>query len=309
MLRTASDKEIPKAESEALHVTQRLIKPVKIRELSNALSQIHLPVQVAGAVKFSPKPAANAGEFKILVVEDNPVNMLLTQTIVKRILPNAILLQATNGREAVDLCQHTWPDLILMDMQMPEMNGLEATRNIRLMDKGPLPIVALTAGTLKEERDKCLAGGMDDFMVKPLMENVLRATLSRWLGYQTIDEKSDFHNAENAVQHFNPEQMLKYAGNDPEIVSEVIVLTKAELSDSLQKLAMHIEQHDLPSIKSVGHHLYGTAATAGLAEIAKMALQLENSDKFDPDLMRDVYATLAGEITHVMTLLDKESSK
>ncbi|REA63032.1 hybrid sensor histidine kinase/response regulator [Dyadobacter luteus] len=307
LLWTSSDKETVKSESEALAVSQRLLKPIKAHDLYTALSQLYaIKSEPVLPVKTFATPPANSNQYTILIVEDNPVNMLLTQTIVKRILPNATLLKALNGLQAVDTCKEVWPDLVLMDMQMPEMNGLEATRQIRLMNKGTLPIVALTAGTLKEEREKCLAAGMDDFIAKPIIEKVLRATLSNWLGYESPEIPSDVTSTDDATIHFDRDQLIKYAGNDHGIVAEVIHLTKSELTDSLDNLKMAIDKEDLAMIKGVGHKLYGTSATAGLPVIARVAIQLEHSVSYDTLIMQEIYERLTQETRHVITLLDAE---
>ena len=120
-----------------------------------------------------------------LLAEDNPVNMLLIKTIVKKICPTAQILQAKNGLEAIKHCESNWPDIIFMDIQMPEMNGYNATVEIRKMQqehsKKHVPIIALTAGSLRSERDKCLKIGMDDFVLKPVIQSTIARAISRWL--------------------------------------------------------------------------------------------------------------------------------
>lgn len=118
----------------------------------------------------------------ILVAEDNPINMLLVRTILKRVAAHARVLEAVNGLEVLKFCRKEIPDLIIMDIQMPEMNGYETTTKIREMDNGiHVPIVALTAGNVKHERERCLRVGMDDFMVKPIIEDRIIEILKKWL--------------------------------------------------------------------------------------------------------------------------------
>lgn len=118
---------------------------------------------------------------RILVVEDNKINMLLTKTILKSLFPNSIIYEGTDGEEAVSQFVEIKPDFILMDIQMPIMNGYEATKAIRQMDRGKnVPIIALTAGTIKGEKENCLDAGMDDYITKPIIRTVLEEVILKW---------------------------------------------------------------------------------------------------------------------------------
>ena len=117
-----------------------------------------------------------------LVVEDNKVNMLLLKTILKNLVPNSIIYECENGHDALQLFESVTPDLIFMDIQMPVMNGYETTKIIRNTLKGEkIPIIAVTAGAEKEERDKCLYVGMNDYISKPIMKGAVEDILFKWL--------------------------------------------------------------------------------------------------------------------------------
>lgn len=118
----------------------------------------------------------------IFLVEDNKVNMLLAKTLMKQILPNAKIFELENGKEALDKIQTIIPDLILMDIQMPIMNGYDATVEIRKIPKTEkIPIIALTAGTIVGEKEKCLQYGMNDYIPKPIDKEFLINTISHWI--------------------------------------------------------------------------------------------------------------------------------
>ncbi|PDW01444.1 ATP-binding protein [Candidatus Viridilinea mediisalina] len=121
----------------------------------------------------------------VLIAEDVAINMFLIEAIIQRLLPSATIAKTQNGQEALAFCRQTWPDLILMDVQMPEMDGLEATRAIRVLQEAHaarhVPIVALTAGVLKEEQERCLAAGMDAFLSKPVRAERLQAIMRQFL--------------------------------------------------------------------------------------------------------------------------------
>lgn len=124
----------------------------------------------------------HSDRFSILIVEDNPVNMLLLSSILRRYFPNAELYDAADGEEAIELFRSYRPDIILMDIQMPQVNGYEAARTIRSEEKGRrTPIIAITAGTVKDERKRSEEAGMDDFLHKPVVPQQIEETLLRWL--------------------------------------------------------------------------------------------------------------------------------
>jgi PAS domain S-box-containing protein len=140
-----------------------------------------------------------SADIKILLAEDNAVNMSLLKIILKSKFPNATLVEATNGKIAVEKFIPNEFDLVFMDVQMPIMDGLDATREIRRLEANPYsvfgnrseltdhrsdyrtPIIALTANTMKGDIDKCLQAGMDDFMSKPILDEKMVSVLSKWL--------------------------------------------------------------------------------------------------------------------------------
>ncbi len=118
---------------------------------------------------------------KILIVEDNKINMFLAKTLIKRIIPNCKIIEAIDGNEAVEKYSMEQPDIILMDIQMPNKNGYEATDEIRKINVSKnTPIIALTAGILKEEKEKCFESGMDDYLPKPIILSDLEEILHKW---------------------------------------------------------------------------------------------------------------------------------
>jgi CheY-like chemotaxis protein len=107
---------------------------------------------------------------------------MLIKKIITDILPDASLFEAGNGSEAVESYTSFMPDIVFMDVQMPVMNGLEATTAIRKIEKNKrIPIIALSAGTNMEEREKCMLSGMDDFVAKPFLSNTIFQVIDKWL--------------------------------------------------------------------------------------------------------------------------------
>ncbi|MEZ4838578.1 PAS domain S-box protein [Flavobacterium sp.] len=124
----------------------------------------------------------NPIEAKVLIVEDNNINSLLAKTLLKKILPNATITIVSNGLEALEYIQEEKVDIIFMDIQMPVMNGYEATIEIRKLESSKnLPIIALTAGTVVGEKEKCIEIGMNDYISKPIIKGSLEEIVSKWL--------------------------------------------------------------------------------------------------------------------------------
>jgi PAS domain S-box-containing protein len=118
----------------------------------------------------------------IYIVEDNKINMLLARTLVKQILPNSVIHEFENGQEVYEKTQAMLPDLILMDIQMPVMNGYESSEHIRKLSNGQhIPIIALTAGTIVGEKEKCLEHGMNDYIPKPIDKELLERMITKYL--------------------------------------------------------------------------------------------------------------------------------
>src|SRR5690606_33677650 len=109
----------------------------------------------------------------------NKINLLLTKTLVLKSFPFAKIFEAENGLEAVRLYQSENPDLVLMDIQMPIMNGYEATNEIRKINP-KATIIALTAGAIAGEKEKCMDMGMNDFILKPIDKSLFDTTLIKW---------------------------------------------------------------------------------------------------------------------------------
>ena len=185
LLHSSSDNEELHRKCEELGVRFKLTKPVKADELYGYLCKLNTQVDINEIIEnIKSETPATERISTILIVEDNEFNMILAKTLVSRMLPTARIMEAVNGKEALILFQEEQPDLILMDIQMPEMNGLEATAKIREMEKSTrryTPIIALTAGAIKEEQEKCRNAGTDDYLTKPIDNELLYKMVFKYL--------------------------------------------------------------------------------------------------------------------------------
>jgi len=222
--------------------------------------------------------------------------MLLAKTIIRRIAPNAEIYEAANGLEALEYCRMNKPNLILMDVQMPEMNGYEATKHIRQLN--PMitaPIIALTAGNVKSEKEKCLAAGMDDFLLKPIVESTLALAFEKWLHFYDVKQASHLH--------FDKELVLANVGNDENLMKQVLQLTRNELNDSEFEIAQALNAEDLTMLNLIGHKLYGTAMTSGLKLLAVASNEMANLEKYDRETVAEIYSKISTEIKTCLKLI------
>lgn len=304
LLSSSSDNEQVILETEQLHINHRLLKPVKMQDLYLSLSRLHqLNNQSAGS--NTPGPQTAEGEFSVLVAEDNAVNMLLATTILRRIAPAATIIEAVNGVEALNVCKERMPDIVLMDIQMPGMNGYEATSAIRSLPDGEaVCIIALTAGNLKSERDKCLASGMNDFIVKPVVEETIAGVLLKWLNIPAA-KKSELPSTGQTEdkKHYVSAVLEVYAGGNQDMIREVIKLTRTELERFPTLLKDQIRTGNLHAINQLGHKMYGTAVSVGLPLLAGFARDLEEKKVFHSMDLTSLLENIEKEINLIQRLL------
>ena len=185
LLHSSSDDADLHTKCEQLGVRFKLTKPVKKDELYNFLCNLNTPLDKNAIEENQETETSELDKAAtILIAEDNNFNMILVKAMVLRLFPTVEIVEAANGKEALLQYQKKQPKLILMDMQMPEMNGLEATIKIRELEtvtQSYTPIVALTAEALKEEQDKCMDAGMDDYLTKPINNDMLHKIISKYL--------------------------------------------------------------------------------------------------------------------------------
>lgn len=191
LLHGSSDDQQMLNQGKELGVFRSLVKPVKATELAEVIRDIgkraDADAEHGVRARISPvKPLLGGGRAPtILLVEDVALNMLLLKAMIGKILPGTQIHEATDGWDALKIVQNEGIDLIFMDLQMPILDGFEATRRIRQWEQetgqlSPLPIIALTAGALKEEQKKAYSCGMNEFLTKPIAREKLEACLRQY---------------------------------------------------------------------------------------------------------------------------------
>lgn len=260
---------------------------------------------LASPAQENRTPFANTQAIKVLIAEDNDVNMFLAKTILTQIFPNAILTEAENGEEAIEQFKTAIPDIILMDIQMPQMNGYEATKAIRSLENGKnVPIIALTAGIVMGEKEKCLAAGMSDFMSKPVIKETITKMIYKWLK----PLETEVLTTENPInqdlkKHFDKVALLAKVGNDEATLAHIVKIVYADLGKSFTLIQQQAEAQDLVALRKTAHKLKGTALSACFDLLASQLKQLEGFQTFETKKITTLVSEIETEIEYIKTLL------
>lgn len=196
MMLTSAGQQGDAARCRELGVAAYLLKPVRKSELRDAIGRVLGVREPTGAVQPKIAVSSQAGKnpavrLRVLLAEDNPVNQLLVQRLLEKRGHSVVV--ASTGVEALDILQRENVDVVLMDIQMPEMDGLEATKAIRSREsdgRPRTPVIALTAHAMKGDREKCLAAGMDAHLSKPIRPAELDEVLEKFMARRTESVKT-----------------------------------------------------------------------------------------------------------------------
>jgi PAS domain S-box-containing protein len=227
-------------------------------------------------------PAMACAQLRILLVEDNPANQKLATYILQD--RGHLIEIAGDGQEAVYLTERNHYDVILMDVQLPGMNGLEATAAIRRRENGNdrVPIIAMTAHAMRGDRDQCLAAGMDGYLSKPVnaQEMIgLVESLARGVAPPTQRVAATPRPAETSPQAtavvFNTDEALAHCFNSTDMLREMIQCFFDEVDNSFPKMRRALEQGDLVEVGRLGHRMKGTVVYLGAESAKRAALRVE----------------------------------
>src|SRR5438270_3343854 len=195
---------------------------------------------------------------------------------------------AGNGREALEVLDMHRDDapyaVILMDCQMPEMDGFETTAAIRQCDAGyrDIPIIAMTADAMRGDRDRCLAAGMDDYLAKPLRFEALETALRRWLPDSVADAQPSTGVVDWAAVAELGRQLDRSGAGDGGALADMIAEFRVEATSRIHALRQAAESNDEPGLRKAAHSLRGPAATLGALEVESLAADLERLAR-EPD--------------------------
>ncbi len=288
-----------------------LTKPVLQKELLNALlNAFNLP-----GSKLTPPGASlsitNAESYRVLLVEDNEVNQEVALSILAAFaIPTQL---AKDGLEAVQAVQSTHFDLILMDVQMPGMDGLEATNLIRQQfSKEQLPIIALTANVMKQNIDTCLGSGMNAYLSKPFSISELHQCLLCWLGNNKPALSCPITTLKKTAR-FEPAALISVAALNPEnsdaLIAKVVTLFVDKTEQALIKLQQAQEINNKETMRRISHGLKSSSANVGALRMSDLCKQLEVAITLaDEDILTQLTQQIALEYQWVKQQLPALSS-
>lgn len=230
-------------------------------------------------ISTSPKRAS------VLLVDDNPANLQFTTELLTAL--NTKVREARSGLQAIEACQDETYDVIFMDIQMPGMDGIEATRRIRLLEKGKkrTPIIALTAHSITEQKSELLIAGMDDCLSKPVNEAQLVHVINRWASLSgkkeisirnidSISESSNIINMSERVTEPNAESSsvdialcLRLSNNKPALARDMLKMLIAGIAEEKQLIMDAMQEGNYIQAGEVIHKLYGSSCYCGVPRL------------------------------------------
>jgi two-component system, sensor histidine kinase and response regulator len=266
---------------EELGVAASLLKPVRQSELRDALIRVitakyHVgPAPILTAVSREDRPRPSR-QLRVLLAEDNSVNQLLaTRLLEKR---GHSVKVTCNGREALTALAKDPYDLVLMDVQMPEMDGIEATIALRKMEQetgAHQPVVALTAMVIKGDRERCIAAGMDGYLSKPIRQHQLDEILDSYVANLPEPKPSAQPLPSSFAGLVDETELLERIGNDLEFLSELTEMFQKEYPIQLSSARMALATHNADSLSRAGHSLRGALANLGATTSSILATSIE----------------------------------
>ena len=256
---------------------------------------------------------SNEEKKRVLLVEDNIVNQKVAVLLLQQFGLDVVV--AENGLLALQSVQKESYDVILMDCQMPEMDGFEATKAIRryeALQNRYTPIIAVTALAMVGDQERCIAVGMDDYISKPIDRYVLNIKLNHWLQKEFV-----LRNQELARKYAQPSGLQSESEYDPVNLTELRDYYGEDLNDVLKtfiestsnyivSIKQSISEHDHESLARYAHELKGSSASVGAKQMAKLALYLERAAGLrDWKEAKDTTEALVNSFDSVRAFLEK----
>jgi signal transduction histidine kinase/CheY-like chemotaxis protein len=306
MMLTSGGQHGDAARCRKLDIAAYLLKPVGKSELRSAILTA-INRDKASAAVVTPHPVRKgSGRARILLAEDNRVNQALATRLLEKMGHSVTVVN--NGAEAVMLVKEQPFDLVFMDVQMPDMDGLTATAQIRKWEVttgNHVPIVAMTAHAMKGDRERCLNAGMDGYIAKPISsKEVEEAIMSNTQPTGSTDQAVHSPSTNGGAVHgprWDPAQALERMDGDRNLLRDVLKIFLEETPTLLAKVRQAVDNADAAGLERAAHSLKGELAYLGISAICQQAKELEDMGR-NRDL-RDAIQKLpafAGNLEQVM---------
>ncbi len=273
-------------------VTACLTKPMRHQELIGVLSRA-LAGRHADAMLKSPEPLLSSNietppmsafaNKRVLLAEDNVTNQQVALAMLGKLGIQADT--AANGADALQALGRTAYDLVLMDVQMPVMDGLEAARRIRNPRSAVLnhkvPIIAMTAHALKGDREKCLKAGMDDYLAKPINGRELAEKLGKWLAMEkkAPEKENEKDRIRPSDVVFDRKNLLRRLLDDEDILNTIVEVYLNDMPTLIGSLESSLERGDHSECERLAHSIKGASAGVGGEQVRATAFQMERAAK------------------------------
>jgi CheY-like chemotaxis protein len=244
-------------------------------EASNSQSEVANEGKAAG-ISVEVEKTGMARTARILVAEDNAVNRFVVMAQLEKLGYQADAV--VNGAEAVEAVRKGHYDLVLMDGEMPVMDGFEATRQIRQSNHPDIPIIAVTAYAMATDRDRCLREGMSDYIAKPVNVVELGRLIVQWLAVGSKDAANSASGGKGR-KVFNEDALMSRLMGDQELAGVVLKGFLEDAPAQLRILRERLSGADASGVRSQAHTLKGAAATVGAESLQALALSIEQAGR------------------------------
>jgi two-component system sensor histidine kinase/response regulator len=277
------------AQLERMGIEACLVKPVKQSRLYECLTGIRgLPKKLIESNPVAlPARGPQAEPLRILLAEDNVINQKVAVAQLRKLGYNPDVV--ANGLEALEAAQGNRYEVILMDCQMPQMDGYESSRQIRLREQAesskPVYIIAMTANAMQGDREKCLEAQMNDYLSKPVKVSDLQAALERSQAASPIDSTEEEDTAVLLAETVGGEALLDVerleaaANDDPKVVQELVDLYFAQAKDLMNGLRAAINSSSAKDVDHFAHKLVGASLACGMSAMVLPLRELEKRGK------------------------------
>ena len=262
--------------------------------------------------------ALNFSNVSVLIVEDNKVNQLLLKNMLKKFGFDK-LETAENGRIALNKLRENNFDLVLMDIQMPEMDGYEITHEIRTRlrkEMRNIPVIAITADASDKEKAKAKEAGLDDYIVKPYTPEELYFTIIKYVKPLDSNIKGPRKNNTTAISNYkeagmNLDFLEKFTGGDQELTIQLMEIFLKQVPEAVQKLSHSIASHDWTETHAVSHKIKSSIAIFELNELKKLITNIEeySRDKVNLEKIPNAFSAFREGTRYAIRNLEAELKK